>query len=54
MSREYLKLQYRNALLDHRLGRPDAIDELARITELGTYIYGFDFADELKEVSEWR
>lgn len=47
MSREYLRLQYRNALLDHRLGRPEAIDELARIVRTATVFFGFEFADEL-------
>lgn len=47
MSREYLKLQYRNALLDHRLGQPEAIDELARIVRTATVFFGFEFADEL-------
>ena len=50
MSKEYLRLQYRNALLDHRFGRSEAIDELARIVKTATVMYGFEFADELMEM----
>lgn len=51
MSREYLRLQYRNALLDHKLGRPGAIDELARIMKTATVLHGFEFADELARMN---
>ena len=47
MTKEYLTLLYRNALLDHKLGDPDAIDELARIVRTATVFFGFEFVDEL-------
>lgn len=50
MSKQYLRELYRLALLEHKLGIPVAIDELARITKTATVLYGFEFADSLKEV----
>lgn len=47
MTKEYLRMQYYNTLLDHKLGKPGAIDELARIVKTATVFHGFDFADEL-------
>ena len=48
MSKDYLRLQYRNYLLDFKLGKPGSIDALKRTVELATLMYGFRFADELK------
>lgn len=50
MSKDYLRLQYRNYLLDFKLGKPGSIDALKRTVELATMIYGFRFADELMEM----
>ena len=50
MSKQYLTELYRLALLDHKLGVPGAIDELARLTKTATVLYGFDFTYSLKEI----
>ena len=50
MSEQYLKDLYRIALIEHKLGLSGAIDELARITKTATVLYGFEFADSLKEI----
>ena len=51
MSKDYLRIQYRNYLLDLKLNKPGALDALRRTIELATLIHGFRFADELKEMS---
>lgn len=51
MSEQYLAELYRLALIEHKLGMPGAIDDLARITATATVLYGFDFADSLKEIN---
>ena len=51
MSREYLRLQYENYLMDYKLCKPGSLDALKRTIELATLIYGFRFADELKEMN---
>ena len=48
MSKEYLRIQYRNFLLDLKLGKPGSTDALKRTVELATLMYGFRFADELR------
>ena len=50
MSKQYLTELYRIALIEHKLGLSGAIDELARITKTATVLYGFEFADSLREV----
>lgn len=50
MSKQYLEELYRIALIEHKLGIPGAIDELARITKTATVLYGFEFADSLKDI----
>lgn len=52
MSKEYLRIQYRNFLLDLKLGKPGSIDALKRTVELATMIYGFRFADELRNMND--
>lgn len=49
MSKEYLAALYHLAMIEHRLGIGGAIDELARITKTATLLYGFEFADSLRE-----
>lgn len=51
MSKEYLMIQYRNCLLDLKLGKPGSMDALKRTVELATLMYGFRFADELMEMN---
>ena len=52
MSKDFLRIQYRNYLLDLKLGKPGSIDALKRTVELATLIYGFRFADELRGMSD--
>lgn len=52
VSKEYLILQYRNFLLDLKLGKLGSIDALKRTVELATLMYGFRFADELRGMSD--
>ena len=52
MSESYLRELYRLAMLEHRIGIPGAIDELARITRTATILYGFEFAYSLQEVGK--
>ena len=52
MSESYLRELYRLAMLEHRIGIPGAIDELARITRTATILYGFEFTDSLQEVGK--
>lgn len=51
MSKDYLRLQYRNYLLDLKSGKPGSTDALKRTIELATLMYGFRFADELMEMN---
>jgi len=50
MSEKYLSELYRLTLLEHKLGMPGAVDELARLTKTATELYGFEFADSLKTI----
>lgn len=50
MSQQYIAELYRLALLEHKLGIPGAIDELARLTKTATALYGFNFADSLRTI----
>ena len=52
MSKEYLAALYHLAMIEHRLGIGGAIDDLARITKTATMLYGFEFADSLREQEE--
>ena len=52
MSKEFLRIQYRNALLDHKLTCNErTLDELARIIWFATVVHGNVFADELMEMN---
>ena len=50
MSKQYLAVLYRLALIEHKLGMAGALDELARITKTATVLYGFEFADSLRAI----
>ena len=52
MSKDFLRIQYKNYLLDLKLGKPGSTDALKRTVELATLMYGFRFADELRSMND--
>ena len=54
MSESYIRQLYELALNDYRIASSDearqkALAELARLTAVATDVYGFEFADSLRE-----
>ena len=54
-TKDYIKSQYQQAMSDLRLSRNDderckSLGELSRLTNLASEMYGFDFADSLRQL----